>query len=245
MTAEFNIAAPSNATSAAIGSKVRYGLSDPKPASFEDSEEEAGKPEAHFDKHLRDKPLEVGIARDVIYYRHPNMPELTKWLEAVKKAGLEPFITFGVEPTQMCHPHKHCSEPQMVSYGKDIKAIMEGVKRLYKEKPTVIPPVTLWGAWNEPDLSTVAEENPLAKNAKRAALFWKKAHSLLSQVGCSCTMLAGEFAEDDGYIGEYAAAIQHNHSFGSAYPHVWGFHDYHDLENYYDHPYNSYAEAVL
>ena len=122
---------------------------------------------------------------------------------------------------------------------------MEAVKNLYKAKPTVIPPVTLWGAWNEPDLKNELEENPLAKNAKRAALFWKKARSLLAQVGCGCTMLAGEFAEDDGYIGEYAAVIQHNHSFGSAYPHVWGFHDYHDLENYYHHPYNSYAEAVL
>jgi alpha-tubulin suppressor-like RCC1 family protein len=246
VTAEFNIAAPSNIASAATASKIRYGLSDPKAASFEKAEEEAGKEEEpNFDKNLKDGLLHVGIARDVIYYRHPNMPELTRWLEAVKKAELEPFITFGVEPAQMCHPHKHCSEPQIVSYEKDIKAIMEEVKNLYKANPTVIPPVTLWGAWNEPDLTTESEENPLAKDAKRAALFWKKARSVLSQVGCSCTMLAGEFAEDDGYIGEYAAVIQHNHSFGSAYPHVWGFHDYHDLENAYDDPHNSYAEAFL
>jgi alpha-tubulin suppressor-like RCC1 family protein len=246
VTAEFNIAAPSDVASAATASKIRYGLSDPKAASFEKAEEEAGKEEEpNFDKNLKDGRLHVGIARDVIYYRHPNMPELARWLEAVKKAELEPFITFGVEPAQMCHPHKHCSEPQIVSYEKDIKAIMEGVKSLYKANPAVIPPVTLWGAWNEPDLTTESEENPLAKDAKRAALFWKKARSVLGQVGCSCTMLAGEFAEDDGYIGEYAAVIQHNHSFGSAYPHVWGFHDYHDLENAYDDPHNSYAEAFL
>lgn len=245
VTAQTNIAAPSNEASAAKASKVRYGLSDPKATSFEDSEEEAGKTEAHFDKHLKEGQLHVGIARNVIYYRHPNMLGLIKWLEAVKGAGLEPFITFGVEPTQMCHPGKHCSEPHMVTYEKEIKAIITEVKRLYKEKPTVIPTVTLWGAWNEPDLRTKAEENPLAKNAKRTALFWKKARSILSQTGCSCTMLAGEFAEDDGYIGEYAATIQHNRSFWSGYPHVWGFHDYHDLENYYDHPHNSYAEAFL
>jgi alpha-tubulin suppressor-like RCC1 family protein len=245
VTAEFNVAAPSNAASAAKASKVRYGLSDPKATSFEDSEEVAGKTEPYFDKHVKEG-MHVGIARDVIPYTwHPSNPELIKWLEAVKSAGLQPFITLGINASQMCHPGKHCVEPQISSYEKHIKALIAGVEALSKEKPTLIPAVTLWGAWNEPDLLTETEENPLQKNPKRAAMFWKKAHSILSQVGCSCTMLAGEFAEDDGYIEKYVAYIKNNHSFGSAYPHTWGLHDYHDLENYYNHPYNSYADRFV
>jgi hypothetical protein len=58
-------------------------------------------------------------------------------------------------------------------------------------------------------------------------------------------MVAGEFAEDDGYIAKYAATIQHSHAFWSGYPHVWSLHDYHDLVNYYAYPHNSYAEAFL
>ena len=254
VTAETNIAAPSNTASAAKGSKVRYGLSDPKATSFEKSEEEAGKEEAHFDKHLKEGQLHVGIARDFIPYNwHPNNPELEAWLKAVKKAGLQPYITFTVEADKFCEPENHtkpCVEPGIVSYEKHVKELIAGLVDRYKEEiktkgASVIPLVTLWGAWNEPDLNTKKKADPLYKNSKRAALFWKKARSIMEQVGCSCTMVAGEFAEDDGYIAEYAATIQHNRSFGLKYPRVWGFHDYYDLENYYDHPHNSYAEAFL
>jgi hypothetical protein len=56
---------------------------------------------------------------------------------------------------------------------------------------------------------------------------------------------AGEFSEDDGYINKYLTTIQKDHSLWSGKPHIWGFHDYEDLEHYYDHPYNSYAEAFI
>jgi hypothetical protein len=68
VTVQINIGAPSNEASASKASKFRYGLSDPKATSFEDSEEEAGKPEAHFDTHVKTGPLHVGIARTVIPY---------------------------------------------------------------------------------------------------------------------------------------------------------------------------------
>ena len=250
-TADLNIAGLSDAVSAAKGSKVRYGLSDPKATSFEESEEEAGKPEAHFDKHLTGKPLQVGIARDVVPYNwHPNNPKLIGWLKAVKKAELKPYITFGVETRQLCHPKKSCKEISIESYERHVREFIFGLTNRYKEefatkKSSVIPLITLWGAWNEPDFSTEEVANPLYKNPKRAALFWKKAQFILNRVGCSCTMVAGEFAEDDGYIAKYAATIQYNHRFWSKYPHVWGVHDYHDLVNYYHHPYNSYADAFV
>lgn len=248
-TADLNIAALSNIASAAKASKVRYGLSDPNATSFEDSEEEAGKPEAHFDKHLKEGQLHVGIARDVIPYNsHPNNGKLLAWLKAVKKAGLQPYITFTVESNKFCEPKNHakpCVEPGIVSYEKHVKELIAGLMAIHAKEPSVIPTVTLWGAWNEPDFKTTKEANPLYKNPKRAALFWKKARSIMEQAGCRCTMVAGEFAEDDGYIAKYAATIQQNHSFGLKYPHVWGFHDYHDLEHYYNHPQNSYAEAFI
>ena len=246
VTAETNVAAPSDAASTAKASKARYGLSDPKAASFEDSEEEAGKTEAHFDKHLTEGPLHAGIARDVIPYNwHPSNSRLVNWLKAVKKAGLQPYITFNVEASQFCHPNAPCSETSIKSYEQHVKELVSGLITLHAKEPSVIPLVTLWGAWNEPDLNAGKTKNPLYKNPKRAALFWKKAQAILRQVGCHCTMVAGEFAEDDGYIAKYAATIQHNRSFWPGYPHVWGLHDYHDLESYYVHPHNSYAEAFL
>jgi hypothetical protein len=178
VTAETNIVAPSNEASAAKASQVRYGLSDPKATSFEDSEEESGKTEAHFDKHLKEGPLHVGIARDVIPYNwHPNNPELIGWLKAVKKADLQPYITFTVEPDQFCeskNPTKPCIEPSISSYEKHIKELISGLMARHAKEPGVVPLVTLWGAWNEPDFHNEVEENPLAKNAKRAGLFWKR-----------------------------------------------------------------------
>ncbi len=247
VTAQTNIAAPSNEASAAKASKVRYGLSDPKATSFEKSEEVAGKEEAHFDKHVKEG-MHVGIARDVVSYQ-TKPKELTKWLEAVKADGLQPYITLGTAACKYGHP---CKTPKIGPYAAGVESLIGGLMKLHKEHESTIPPVTLWGAWNEPDLNNKIEYNPLYESPRTAALFWQKARSILRKEGCSCTMVAGEFAEDDGYVGKYAAVIQHNHSFGSAYPHVWGFHDYHDLETYYegehvyDYPYyNSYAYAIL
>ena len=241
VTAETNVAAPSDAASTAKASKARYGLSDPKATSFEDSEEEAGKTEAHFDKHVKEGKLHVGIARDVVSYQ-TKPKELTKWLEAVKAAGLQPYITLGIEN---CTFGKSCNTPKIGPYTADVEKLVGGLIRMHKEHSSTIPLVTLWGAWNEPDFHSTTKYDPLYRHAGTAALFWKKARSILKKAGCSCTMVAGEFAEDDGYIAKYAATIQHSHIFWSGYPHVWSLHDYHDLESYYDHPHNSYAEAFL
>jgi alpha-tubulin suppressor-like RCC1 family protein len=235
VTAEANIAAPSNQASAAKAHHIRYALDDPEPSTF-----------TTFDSHLTTGPLHVGIARDVIPYNTaPTNPKLLEWLKAVKAAGLQPFITFGVSGAQYCLVGHPCHQTSIGSYEKYVTAMIAGLKKRHAEEPGAIPPVTLWGAWNEPDWHAATRENPLNHNPKRAALFWKKARAILRQVGCSCTMVAGEFAQDDNYIAEYAATIQRNHSFWSGKPHVWGMHDYVDLENYYHHPHNSYAEAFL
>jgi alpha-tubulin suppressor-like RCC1 family protein len=244
VTAETNITAPTNQASEAKTHKVRYGLSDPKPSSFEQAEEEPGKTQTHFDNHLKNGPLHVGIARDIIpYTTNPENSTLDKWLEAVKTAGLQPYITFTAQ--KLCEAGQPCIETKLSSYEKGIKELITGLMKLHKEKPSAIPAITLWGAWNEPDLNKPLEKNPLYKNPKRAAVFWKAARAILRQAGCNCTLVAGEFSEDDGYINKYLTTIQKDHSLWAGKPHVWGFHDYEDLEHYYYHPYNSYAEAFI
>jgi alpha-tubulin suppressor-like RCC1 family protein len=245
VTAEVAADGPSDTASSARGSYVRYGLSDPNPGTFEQAEE-GGKLEAHFDSHLASGPLHVGIARDVIPYNwHPNNPALIAWLTATGKAGLKPYLTFTVEPGHFCLPHKSCVEPTIESYEVHVTELISGLMRLHASEPSVIPAVTLWGAWNEPDFTTREKQDPLRGNPKRAALFWKRARAILRHVGCSCTMVAGEFAEDDGYITEYEKTILTNHSYWPGKPHVWGLHDYHDLVNFPHHPHNSDAEAFL
>ncbi len=182
-----------------------------------------------FDKHLTGGPLHVKVARDVIPY-NTKFSKLAPWLEAVNKAGLEPYITFGV--VEECAFGKSCpavNNPSVEVYGKDIEQLIKKVVEHHKKEAAVIPAVKRWGAWNEPDFHSNTNYDPLFEHAKKAALFWKKARSILRRVGCNCTMVAGEFAEYDSYIGRYIETIRHNHKFWSRKPGVWGFHDYHDL----------------
>jgi alpha-tubulin suppressor-like RCC1 family protein len=209
--------------------ELHYGLSDPKPEDFTEAEEETGKTVKSFDKHLTSGPLHVEVARDVIPY-NTKFSKLAPWLEAVKKAGLEPYITFGV--VEECTFGKPCptvNNPSVEVYGKDIEQLIIKVKEHHEKESEAIPAVERWGAWNEPDFHSHTTYDPLYEHAEKAALFWKKARSILRRVGCDCTMVAGEFAEYDRYIERYIETIRHNHKFWSKKPGVWGFHDYHDL----------------
>jgi len=53
------------------------------------------------------------------------------------------------------------------------------------------PQVKIWGAWNEPD-NGQNPLHPLAK-AEKAAFLWQEAQRAASNVGCKCTVVAGEF----------------------------------------------------
>jgi hypothetical protein len=216
--------------------ELHYGLSDPKPEDFTEAEEETGKTVKNFDKHLESGPLHVKVARDVVpYYTQLDTQtgkELVTWLEAVKKAGLEPYITLGIENCTKGQTCQAVDDPSFGEYGKAVKKLIKEVMELHKENATTVPAVKKWGAWNEPDFVSATTYDPLHDDAdaKKAALFWKEARSILQQVGCDCTLVAGEFAEYDArYIGRYEEAMRHDHEFWSGKPSVWGFHDYHDL----------------
>ncbi len=213
--------------------EVRYGLSDPKQESFEDAEEEPGTTEAHYDTHLEKGPLHVKVARDVIPYNtSPENKGLIAWLKAVNKQHLEPYITFGVIANTNCTFGKRCptaDNPSIKRYGEGVEKLIKGLKNLHKKEPETIPMVRLWGAWNEPDFHSKESYDPLYKDPEKAALFWKKGRAIVKELGCNCTMVAGEFAQFDSYISAYKHTILHNHSYWPGKPHVWGLHDYHDL----------------
>jgi hypothetical protein len=114
--------------------------------------------------------------------------------------------------------------------------------------------VHIWGAWNEPDLYTRATYDPLYHNPTKAALLWKKARSVLARVGCSCTLVAGEFAEYSSYVTKYETAIRRYHLYWTRKPNVWGLHDYHDVVHAFENIthdgstiiyHNPYAEAFV
>jgi hypothetical protein len=245
VTAETNIAAMSDTASAAKGSKVRYGLSDPHPTTF--AVEKEGKLVSDYDEHLKSGPLHTEIARDAIPYNKTSPEALKGWLEAVHTAGLQPYITLD-GTCEVGHP---CEKATIGRYAYYAERLIGGVLKLHREHPSTVPLVTLWGAWNEPDLDNSGRYNPLDHKPHLAALFWKKGRAILKQKGCKhCTMVAGEFAKDDGYIEKYEAVFRpHDRAYNPAYwslkPHAWGFHDYEDLEDYYYNPHNSYAEAFL
>jgi hypothetical protein len=231
VTAETDIAAMSDTASAAKGATVRYGLSDPNAATF-----------SSFDPNLQSGPLHTKIARDVVSYR--ALPsELEGWLEALPK-GIQPYITLD----GTCQVHQPCPKLTIETYAKYARRLIGGVLKLHDKYPETIPLVALWGAWNEPDLNHHTRYNPLDAKPALAALLWKKARAILKQEHCNrCTMVAGEFAKDrHHYIAKYVAVFRnHNHAYWPRKPHAWGFHDYEDLGNYYRHPHNSYAVAVL
>lgn len=229
VTAEAAVASPVGETAGASLAEARYGLSDAKPSSFSEAEEKPGEITSNFDKHLEGGPLHVKVARDFVPYNAE--PESVKaWLEVVGKDHLEPFIT--LEAPHNCNHSRACpkvDDPSIGEYSAGVVSLIRGIKELHEENPTMIPAVTLWGAWNEPDFNSRASFDPLYKKAWKAALFWKVARRALQTTECACRMVAGEFAEYSSYMQRYKQTILQNHSFWPGKPSIWGLHDYHDI----------------
>lgn len=185
-----------------------------------------------------------------------------QWLEAVKRAGLKPYLTF-----RSCWGQSaECRTPYPIKRGdtrgyyEDVKEMMEvlvydkdahcGARPHCSNNPN-LPSVRLWGSWNEPNGKArdsdkagpdAEEEAPL--QAWEAAKLWGETERAASSVGCRafCTVVAGEFSKDGGeeppYINNYIRSIKHaereHHFPTSVKPHVWGMHDYKDLTNVHE-----------
>jgi hypothetical protein len=254
VTAAMLVDAPSNAVSASRTPAPTYGFSTKIRQAFETSEEEEAeghwKTVEHMDKNLTEgKSVHIKYARLIIPYDNsPSGKGLTKWLQAVNKvtlpggAHLIPEITLDQcdehleeEPLPSLNCKKEEKRHKFTeTYYHDVFKLM---KALIKGNLIMgIPPVRIWGAWNEPDLSGL-------KSAEAAEL-WGAAERATRKAGCGkhCKVIAGEFAgyrkfpdhpEEHSYVTHYEAAITKNHrkkKWDAGQPEIWGLHDYKDLQ---------------
>jgi streptogramin lyase len=215
ITAEVATTAPTDLVSIARD-PVEYGLSDPKETVFE-----------KLNAGLTKAPLNIKVARDVVPYNAwqttPYKEDLLKWLKAVgEHKELKAYITLEA-------PKGALTAPSYSEYKRDVSEL---IKELMNGKEAEgIPPVKLWGAWNEPD----APGSILVDDAPVAAELWKIADAVGGELHCGCKIAAGEFYEFDGYVSSYINTILHDSSYGGTKPADWGFHDYYDLENLQRH----------
>lgn len=242
--AELAVASTSDEASASKAHVAHYGLADNRASVFNTSEENGVTVKA-FDKHLTNGPLKIARARIIIPWEtsghrtEPGEPQWTQWLEAVKEAGLTPYITLGV-----CWPGTHCRVPSYRAYEAWATKFMKALVNGSATNPRV-PDVRLWGTWNEPHGQfTVKEQAKLHKlTALEAADLWGALEVAAKNASCLhfCTVVAGEFAkydknrESEPYIKAYENIIlgaERKHKFlTEVKPRFWGMHDYNDIED--------------
>ena len=264
VTAAMTVAAPSDKTSAARD-PLEYGLSEQHHATFEGFDPNLESKSAHLHvatarifvpydlvvtrNETREKSLQTterATQQEEIAHKHraeldvpPTQKEnLNKWLAAVQHDGLSPYVTFKEDRfvEQRCENHERgCVAPSTNEYRAAIKKLIKD----YHKKG-----VSLWGAWNEPDLGG----DPLHKDMARAAQFWEIAKSVVSEknLHCgACKVVAGEFAFAEGWnksihsVSCYRSTILHQHCPGVKHkskvfwtgpkPRIWGMHDYSDV----------------
>ncbi len=222
------VAAASNQASAARSQDLRYGLSDQRAAAFGSS----------FDQRLLERPLHVRVARLVLPYEailestekkqeekekaekkleFTQSEALTRWLQKVQEVNaggehLQPYITLW---SKGCLDRLACQAPPIKRYREAVRALIKA----HMKAAAGLPAVKLWGAWNEPDGAKTS------LTAAQAGELWQVAHSVMVNVHCDCTMVAGEFAEFGPYISHYKEFMVKHH----LKPRVWGMHDYRDL----------------
>ncbi len=252
VTAAVSADAPTNTASAKRTPAPTYGFSSQSPTPFQESEEEIeGKWQEvkHMDKNLTEgKNVKIKYARLIIPYdNEPAGKELKNWLKKVGETELPghvplvPEITFGKctpgikgekEQSETClKEEKKRNFPEV--YYRDVLRIM---KALIKGNATEhIPAVRIWGAWNEPELSSL--------KAAKAAEVWGAAVRALHKAGCHvhCKVIAGEFAgyrkfpgrNEFNYVTGYERAIiedARKKKWDAGKPEIWGLHDYKDLK---------------
>jgi len=223
LLADTTIAASSDKASA-TRDPVRFGISDPVPEKkghLNEHFDENGNNVPGFDPNLKNGPLHTDTARLIVpwdvmtaksAYATSEKHRLETWLHKIHEletAGpkLQPYITIGKDfSTQHCGEEgiTTCPMPSVPQYKKGTEKLMRDL--IHGNKARGLPPVELWGAWNEPD----AGHDPLHHHAPRAAHFWEVSQSILAnlakQYHCkSCTVVAGEFAYPHGFEPNYTS----------------------------------------
>jgi hypothetical protein len=256
------VAAPTNKQSMERD-PVKYGISDPKanePGHIDEHFTTNGTVAPKLDPNLYDGPPHTTrhmrtarlivpydvLVTPVTQYRSEERSVLETWLKKVTKEGLEPYITIGRDESKDpcgAGAEAACPQPSVGQYKKAVTKLMEEVIRWHASRRLRL--VKLWGAWNEPDDA----QDPLHKDAPRAAQFWEVAQTILHDIAphypCNgCTAVAGEFST---FYPEYTSCyrevllysyceLRHKRYYYMRYwsgkprdPSAWGFHDYEDL----------------
>ncbi|MBA3327806.1 MAG: hypothetical protein H0T43_05850 [Solirubrobacterales bacterium] len=137
------------------------------------------------------------------------------WLAEARRAGVEPFITFG---------HSRVNPGKLPSVSEFRTAFGEFRKRY--------PSVRVYAPWNEINHSS----QPTDDNPRRAAEYYN-----VVRAECrGCTVLAGDVLDQEGmtrYLAEYR-----RHLDGS--PRIWGLHNYSDANRFRDRGLQALLEAV-
>lgn len=157
------------------------------------------------DKRFRELGLEH--ARLVVPYdavaRRTERELADLWLAEAKRAGVEPFITFG---------HSR-ARPEKLPSVAEFRAAFEAFRERY-------PHVTVYAPWNEINHAS----QPTARSPRRAAEFYN-----VVKAGCAdCTVLAGDVLDQRGmtdYVEEYRRHLDGE-------PEIWGLHNYADTNRF-------------
>ena len=159
------------------------------------------------DKRFRD--LGIDKARLVASYDTTSVrferEIVDNWLAEARKAGIEPFITFG-------HSRVH---PKRLPSVREFRAAFRAFQRRY-------PAVRVYAPWNEINHAS----QPTSRSPRRAAAYYNVVKAECPR----CTVLAGDVLDQAG-MGRYLKAYR-RHLDGE--PKIWGLHNYADTNRFRD-----------
>jgi len=137
------------------------------------------------------------------------------WLAQARKAGAEPFITFG-------HSRLHPSKLPSV---REFRAAFRAFHRRYRD-------VRVYAPWNEINHAS----QPTSRSPRRAAEYYNVVKAECPR----CTVLAGDVLDQAG-MGSYLRAYR-RHLDGE--PKIWGLHNYGDTNRFRDRGLKELLAAV-
>jgi len=163
--------------------------------------------------------LGIGKARIVVAYDATRVKferELMDlWLTEARKAGIEPFVTFG-------HSRVH---PDKLPSLKEFRATFREFRKRY-------PDVRVYAAWNEINHNG----QPTWNHPERAAEYYN-----VVKMECDgCLVVAGDFLDQPGmvrYIKRYRTRVDGE-------PQAWGLHNYTDVNRFRERGLKAMLRAV-
>jgi hypothetical protein len=154
------------------------------------------------------RALKIGKARRVVPWDamslHDERALTDQWIAAARKAGVEPFITFGASR------RKPASLPTV----QEFRAAFEAFRKRY-------PDVRVYAPWNEIN----HRSQPTADHPERAAAYYEVVRD-----GCpKCTVVAADVLDQAGfdrYLARFRRALS------GPTPELWGLHNYSDTNRF-------------